>query len=279
MNYFIVIFNKHFLTLQNQSRNQNKHISIYLPTLMQLLPNMEIIDLGLYFKKQKLLAVTDLQFGYEEALSKRGFLIPRFIHKEMMERMEAMLKTCCKKNNIEKLNAILVNGDIKHEFGNISETEWRHCVRFFKLLQQYTNTIVLVKGNHDQFLAPIARTRGLQVVEEYRMEGILFIHGDRIPKSAEEKTVKTIIIGHEHPAVSLYQWPRVEKYKAFLVGNWKRKRLIVLPSFNLATEGTDILKERLLSPFLERGKMLDFEAYIVADKPYYFGKLKNVVKK
>ena len=91
--------------------------------------------------------------------------------------------------------------------------------------------------------------------------------------------MKTIIIGHEHPAVSLYQWPRVEKYKAFLVGEWKKKRLIVLPSFNLATEGTDILKEHLLSPFLERKNIPTFEAYIIADKPYYFGKLKNVAKK
>lgn len=245
---------------------------------MEIFPSLEIVDLGLYFKKDKLLAITDLQFGYEEYLNKQGVLVPRFVHKEMLERMEKILKQCCVLSPRKKINTVLINGDFKHEFGTISETEWRHCVRFLKLLQQYANTIVLVKGNHDLLLDPIAKTRGLLVVDHYVLGNILFIHGDHIPDIVQNPRIKTIVIGHEHPAVSLHQWPRTEKYKAFLVGTWKQKRLIVLPSFNTATDGTDILKEHLLSPFLQDCDLKNFEAYLVGDTIYYFGKLKNVKK-
>jgi metallophosphoesterase superfamily enzyme len=51
--------------------------------------------------------------------------------------------------------------------------------------------------------------------------------------------------------------------------------LIVQPSFNLVTEGTDITKERLLSPFLKQD-LGDFEVFIVSDKIYKFGKVKDI---
>ncbi len=246
---------------------------------MQLFPHATIVDLGLYFTKHQLLAITDLQFGYEESLNKRGVLVPRVVHQEMLKRMEAILQRCCQISHAKKIAAVLVNGDFKHEFGVISETEWRHCIRFLKLLQQYTDRIILVKGNHDTMLEPIAKTRGLEVVDHYILDDILFVHGDRISEIVHDKKIKTIIIGHEHPAVAVSQWPRTEKYKAFLVGTWKRKKLIVLPSFNQCTEGTDVLKEYLLSPFLKGADLSLFEAYLVADKPYYFGQLKNVKRK
>ncbi len=250
---------------------------------MEILPHIEIVDLGLYFTKPQLLAITDLQFGYEESLNKRGVLVPRVVHQEMLKRMEAMLQQCCTLSQTKKLNAVLVNGDFKHEFGTISETEWRHCIRFLKLLQQYTDRIILVKGNHDTMLEPIAKTRGLDVVDHYILDDVLFVHGDTIPALLSDKKmmkdISIIVIGHEHPAVVLSQWPRTEKYKAFLVGTWKRKKLIVLPSFNQCTEGTDVLKEYLLSPFLKGADIPSFEAYLVADKPYYFGQLKNVKRK
>jgi putative SbcD/Mre11-related phosphoesterase len=241
-----------------------------------------IVDLGLYFKEHKLLAITDLQFGYEESLNKRGVLVPRVAHQEMLKRMEAILQQCCRISQTKKLSAVLVNGDFKHEFGTISETEWRHSIRFLKLVQQYAERIILVKGNHDTMLDPIAKTRGLDVVDHYTLGAVLFVHGDIIPPLLSDKklmkNISIIVIGHEHPAVVLSQWPRTEKYKAFLVGSWKRKKLIVLPSFNQCTEGTDVLKEYLLSPFLRGADISSFEAYLIADKPYYFERLKHVKK-
>ena len=44
-----------------------------------------------------------------------------------------------------------------------------------------------------------------------------------------------------------------------------------MPSFNPIIEGTDILKEKTLSPFLKDTS--NFECYIVADKVRFFGKI------
>ncbi|MEM4247756.1 MAG: phosphoesterase, partial [Candidatus Nanoarchaeia archaeon] len=90
---------------------------------------------------------------------------------------------------------------------------------------------------------------------------------------------KTFIIGHAHPAVKLTDSFTSEKVKCFIKGRWSGKTLIVLPSFNLVTEGTDLLSERVLSPFLQKN-LDDFEIWAVAgsEKTFYFGKLRNLTK-
>ena len=111
------------------------------------------------------------------------------------------------------------------------------------------------------------------------MDNTIILHGDIIPEGFDsllkKEKIKTIIIGHEHPAISLKDGPRVEHYKCFLKGSWKKYDLIAMPSFSPIVEGTDILKEDLLSPFLNQD-LNDFNIYIVGDKVYDFGKLKDI---
>ena len=48
-----------------------------------------------------------------------------------------------------------------------------------------------------------------------------------------------------------------------------------MPSFNPLIEGTDILKEQVLSPFLKNLK--NFEVFILSKKEVFeFGKVKNL---
>lgn len=238
---------------------------------MNILPNIEIIDTALYVKKQKLLVFGDIHIGYEEALNKQGILVPRTSSTELLKRTEKLLQKT-------KPNIIIILGDLKHEFGTISETEWRHTVRFLNLLQQHARKIILIKGNHDTILKPIAKTKNLEITDTYEIDDILFAHGNKIWEQAKQKNIKTIIIGHIHPAITVTDWPRRETYKAFLKGTWKNKQLVVMPSFTALTEGTDVLKENIISPYIKRKSLLDFNCYIIADKPYFFGKLKNMKK-
>lgn len=234
---------------------------------MNILPNIKTIDLCLYLKEEKALILGDIHMGYEEALNKQGYLVPRHQYKMTAQRLQ---------DNIEGLDieTIIINGDVKHEFGTISETEWRHTLRVIDYLASRCNRLLLVKGNHDTILGPIADKRNIEVIENFMAGDILITHGDIIPEEAKLKDVKTIIIGHEHPAISLTDYPRSEIYKCFLKGKWKSKDLIVMPSFNLVTEGTDVLKERLLSPFLKN--IHDFRVYIVSDEILDFGKVKDL---
>jgi putative SbcD/Mre11-related phosphoesterase len=138
----------------------------------------------------------------------------------------------------------------------------------------YCDDIVLVKGNHDLVLSSIVKKRNIKVVDIYKTNGILMIHGHKIQNL--EKDVKTIIIGHEHPAISLKEHNRTETYKCFLKGKYEGRDLLVLPSFNFLHPGSNILKEKTLSPYLEQG-IKKFEVYIVENnKVYDFGKVKDL---
>jgi len=58
-------------------------------------------------------------------------------------------------------------------------------------------------------------------------------------------------------------------------GKYKNKLLIVQPSFNIMTIGTDVTKERIQSPLITNIK--DFKIFIVEDKVYDFGKVKDFI--
>ena len=232
---------------------------------MEILKDIEIVDLGIYLKKENILVIADTHIGYEESLNKQGVLIPRFQFKEFIERLEKVF------DDVGEVDKIIINGDIKHEFGRISEQEWRHTLRLLDFLGKHCKEIILIKGNHDTILGPIAKKRNVKVVDSYKIKDILIIHGDKL---VDLGGIKTIIIGHEHPAFSVRDELRAELAKCFLKGTWKGKNLLVMPSFNLVTEGTDIVKERLLSPFLQQN-LDNFEVFIVSEEVLYFGEVKG----
>ena len=237
---------------------------------MKILPAIDIVDLALYFDST--LVIADVHIGYEEALNNQGVLVPRVQFEEMAKRMERVFSGL----NGKKADRAVINGDLKHEFGTISEQEWRNTLKFLDLLAKHCKEIILIKGNHDTILGPIAKKRNVKVVESLGVGKVLVAHGDKIPGSLDNYS--TIIIGHEHPAVSLKEGPRIEKFKCFLKGRYKGRNLIVQPSFNSMIEGTDILKDSILSPFLKQN-LDNFEVYVVEDKVYKFGKLKGLRKR
>ena len=253
-----------------------------LPDSLAILKNIKLI--GLAIKIKEIIVIGDIHIGYEEALAKQGILMPRFHFKDIMGSAERILKKT-------KPKTIILIGDLKHEFGRISDQEWRDTLRFLALLQKYAKKIILIKGNHDNILAPIARKKGLEIVDKYILKDnadnkagdILFIHGNALPKlsKTQNKKIKTIIIGHEHAAVSIGTCIRREKYKCFLLGKYEDKDLIVMPSFNPIVEGTDMIKECPLGPFLTKYNLFKFTAFAVDEngKAYKFGTLKDIYQR
>jgi uncharacterized protein len=224
-----------------------------------------LIDHGAFLKKEKVLVIADIHVGYEEALNKQGVLIPRFQMADVTAVLERLMRLAPQ--------TVVIDGDLKHEFGDISEQEWRDTLKIVDSLTRKAK-IVLVKGNHDTILGPIAKKRGIEIVSHYSIGSYYICHGHEIPSDAEFKAAKTVIIGHEHPSVTLKKDARTETYKCYLVGKYQKKDLIVLPSLNFVTEGTDILKESLLSPFLS--DIARFKVLIVDDKVYDFGLVRNL---
>ena len=184
---------------------------------MEIFKDIELVDLALLINK-KVLVISDLHLGFEESLVRQGVLVPKSHWKDLMFLLSEVLKRTDPKT-------IVVNGDIKHDFGSISRQEWSDVSRLIDFLRLHCKEIIFVKGNHDTILKPIAEKKGLRVVKELVVDDALILHGDTIPTSVL-KNVKTIIVGHAHPAVRLRQGVRNELFKCFLVGKWKKKEKI-----------------------------------------------------
>jgi len=231
---------------------------------MQISKNMEIVGKGLWLTRERVLIINDLHLGYEEALHSKGVLVPKSQLKDILGELEEIITRV-------KPKVVVLNGDIKHIFGAIVRQEWREVIELVDFLHTRCEEIVIIQGNHDPILGPIAIRKGVNIVKEYRVGDVIIVHGDKLI----ETDAKAVIIGHEHTAITIRKGAKGEKYKCFLKGKWRGKELIVVPSFNPLLEGTDVLKEELLSPYLEEiGK---FDVFVVSKgEAFNFGKVKDI---
>lgn len=237
---------------------------------MEIMEGIEIVNFSLFIKKTKTLIISDLHIGLEAALNKEGVLIPRFQFDDLKEKTKQLLTE-------KKPERVILNGDIKHNFGKISKQEWKNTFEYIDMLKENCE-IVLIKGNHDKMLDPITDKRDLEIKTHHYEEGIYISHGDEIPANIDFHKAKVLIVGHEHPSITLRDGNRTETYKCFLKGNYKDKSLIVMPSAHTLSEGTDITKEKLLSPFLNENTTKNFEVYITDEEIYYFGTVKEIIE-
>ena len=139
--------------------------------------NLELVNLAVYIPKSRTIVLSDIHIGFEESLNKQGVLVPRIYFRHLYEKTKSLL-------NALRINTVIINGDLKHEFGTISTTEWRHTLRFLDLFRE--KQVFLIKGNHDTILGPIAKKQNVKLVDHYTTDNILIIHGD------EEKDIKAI---------------------------------------------------------------------------------------
>ncbi|MFA5797585.1 MAG: metallophosphoesterase [Candidatus Woesearchaeota archaeon] len=237
---------------------------------MEILPSIIADDLFIYLQQYHTFIISDTHIGFEDTLHKKGYLIPQFAFTDFLVRLERSLR----KFQVQGLTHIIINGDLVHDFAKISKSVRLQLLKFFSILRKY-GTITIITGNHDSIISSLIDD--IPVVSEYICKDILITHGDTLPTSQQMKQSKIIIIGHEHPAISLQSGARIEQYKCFLVGTYKKKPLIVMPSCNLVSQGTDVLQGRFLSPYLPSLHAIsNFEVYISADKIYDFGKIKDL---
>lgn len=233
--------------------------------MVEIVDGVEILDLSLYIIKEKILIIGDLHLGIENSLINQGILIPKFQFDNVKENIKKILD----KHNVKK---IILNGDIKHEFSKINAQEWKDVYLLIDFLEKYCQVEIVI-GNHDYVMKKNLELNGYRAKYFLSIGDIMVLHGDFIPEEVVDK--KIIIIGHEHPSVLLKEGAKAEKFKCFMKGKWKNKILIVMPSFNPLNEGTDILSGEFLSPFLTES-IDDFELFIIGDKVYNFGKVRNL---
>ena len=190
---------------------------------------------------KKILVLSDFHIGYEEYLYKES-LFQRTQLKEILEKLNNIFQLLNKEKI--KLEKIIILGDLKHEFGEISDAEWRETLILLDYLIKNTKTknkekIILIKGNHDNILGPIAKKRGIKLKNFYKIKNICFIHGNKLYKNCLNNS-DILILGHLHPAITLSDKYKSEKFKCFLKGKWKNKTTYILPSLSNITFGYNL---------------------------------------
>lgn len=223
---------------------------------MKIFDKFEIVGNhpALYSKEMKALIISDLHLGLESLMADSGVYIPKF----QLEETKEDLKEISDKRNFEKL---IVSGDIKHEFSETSYQEKVEVEEFIEFSQTLAEEIYLVKGNHDNYLIyPVKKYENVELEESFVFDGVNFIHGDKKVEGMNGPDIEYVIMGHEHPALSLTDEVGArEKIRCFLFGKMKNgKKLIVMPAFSRLAEGSQMNQVRdkdLLSPVLK--DMLD----------------------
>ena len=151
------------------------------------------------FDGKNILVIGDLHLGYEEILNEAGVFVTREMFREMIVY-----------------------------FDRIFEKNLNSC-----------GEIIIVKGNHDRIIGPIANSINARVSDYFIIGEYCFVHGDRDFEEMKDKKIRYWIMGHGHPAVKLGDGIKLEKYKCFLIGKYKGKEIIIVPSFLEYNEGSD----------------------------------------
>lgn len=187
---------------------------------------------------KKILAIGDLHLGQEEAMNKTGVFVTRGMFGEMIAELDKVFSEI---GGNKEIDEVVLLGDVKHDFGTILRQEWSDVSGLFDYLGERAKKIVIVKGNHDTIIEPIASERRIKVVDYYVSGEMAFLHGDRDFKEIWDKKIKMWVVGHGHPAVKLRDAGevRVEKYKCFLVGKFRGKEIVIVPSFSEVSVGSD----------------------------------------
>jgi hypothetical protein len=233
----------------------------------------------IFFPKHGILAVGDLHLGYEYKMQQSGVLVPEAQVEEIKTELKEIFEEIKEKNF--KLKKIVFIGDIKHSFSY----EWKEKNYFREILNFLKNyiddkNIILIKGNHDTIDYSFSDR-----LKDYFIDGELaFSHGHEAFSEIFDKKIKTIVIGHLHPSIILSDRQNIkrEKYKCFLVGKFRKKEIIILPSFLATIEGTTIngINDEYEDYFsiIPKKNLMGFETFVVGEKEVYdFGKIKKLV--
>lgn len=221
---------------------------------MQLTNDISLIDGAPYIFINSLGAIVgaDFHLGYEVVLAdEEGYFLPHAQFDEIIDELEKIL---------EQYNAkrFIINGDLKHKFSMRTRQETREVLSFIEFLTNYVDSVIIVRGNHDNFVRGLFdKFENVEFVEPYYLLGQYFFTHGHISNLEILSHMKDhfTIIAHEHPALLLYDDVGGKvKVPAFLYGlNKFGKEILVLPAASPLMPGSEvnlISPSELLSPIL-----------------------------
>ncbi|MGC8993547.1 MAG: metallophosphoesterase [Candidatus Aenigmatarchaeota archaeon] len=201
----------------------------------------------LFIRKINSLAITDLHFGIENELRKKGINLPNQKEKFLRILREAKEET--------KAKRLIIIGDVKHKVPGISLSELKNLKEFFEELTKDFKVIV-AKGNHDDRLEDILENVKIFSSRGFKINEFAFFHGHAWPFS-HLWNCKYFIVGHLQAAVEIRE-KNVKEIKKVIIKSKPKikkgnvKEIIVLPSFNDFAGNFIINKNKELTGIFQR---------------------------
>jgi putative SbcD/Mre11-related phosphoesterase len=180
-----------------------------------------------WFPRERVLAVADLHLGYAWAHRLSGQLMPITPTNDTRERLVEL------QHDYEP-DEIAVLGDIVHRAMSLGVLEAEIRDLFGALSPD--SRLTFLAGNHDRELQKLLEQwlLPIELAESRALGDAMLVHGD---KAAIGSGHRRIVMGHEHPAVSIGDGVTTsQKCPCFLVS----ETVIVLPAFSRWAAGTDI---------------------------------------
>jgi len=206
------------------------------------------------------LVVADLHIGFESQLAANNVFVGKnSTVGETVAEISAMIRD-------EKIESLILLGDVKSGIRSISKTEWNDVPLFFEEVKRLAD-VTLVPGNHDaniQKLVPSGIT--LISASGLVLENILLTHGHTMP-SENFSHVEKIIIGHVHPVFfdedsvlnGQRVWVSAKAQKEDLFPSARNQiELLLVPSFNRYFYATRRQRyKKSISPIVQRIKKFE----------------------
>jgi putative SbcD/Mre11-related phosphoesterase len=223
------------------------------------LPDRPVLEL---LGENRLICVGDLHIGLEHEMKLNGVHVPSQTY-----RMEKQLVDLAPGHD-----GVVILGDVKHMVPGSSRQEFREVPQFFRSLMKAYPRVIVVRGNHDTRLEEMLPDG----VEMHPASGLIvedvgFVHGHTWP-SAEVMARRSLVLGHNHPAVLFEDglrtssvercWVRA-KFRARPHERYQKvpEEVIMVPPMNPSLRGSPINFEgpRLLGPLFTKD-MIDLES-------------------
>ena len=241
---------------------------------MRIRKGIEIIENypALFLESIDTVVVADLHLGIERELASTGIFFPHFQYQDIIRSLLSIINKVAPRQ-------IIIDGDLKHRFGERTDQEFNEVVESLTLLSQDVEQIIVIRGNHDNFVKGLftrfPKTKFIQ--SAYLQDEFIFTHGHEIPPEIETHDTKIVVIGHEHPAIALRDDVGAKiKLRALLTGaTTLNKDLIVLPAYSPLALGAEVnsanSQEQILSPFIRNYASLgNMKAYAIDERSGVF---------
>ena len=221
---------------------------------MEILPGVRVTsDRCLVLDDGPTVVLGDLPLGYEKALEEEGMYIPR-INTDSIR--EALNRIICK----YEPKRIVLLGDIKHDFKRTRYEGKEEVRKVIELLENAADVIV-IKGNHDNFLQNILYDTDLMAVDYVDLCGFRMEHGHN------DSGKRPVIIGHEDPSVRIAgSVSGGVKLQCFL--HLKEEGIIVIPPFSPLSSGSDLSlagPETFMSPACRAANVGEADVYALSE--------------